>query len=110
MRLSLLSFLYNLVYQRNTFHSRAYNKCRDERDTTRQGDETMSKTYEQFCEEARLSSISNKCYSAVVEIVNYRTGSSRMTTATGRTKLQTHSRGPEFRGINAQFYCGKSCP
>lgn len=67
------------------------------------------KTYEELCREAAQMSLTNKGFSAVVEIINYRTGNGRMTIMSGRQKIVTKSRGPEFVGVNAQFFNGQPC-
>jgi hypothetical protein len=66
------------------------------------------KTYDQFLAEAKAISLVMG-YGAVTEVVNYRTGKSRITTAGGRTLIKTESRGCEFRGVVAQFCNGQPC-
>jgi hypothetical protein len=56
---------------------------------------------------ARESSKTNRCYSAVVEIINYRTGKSRTTVMTGRDRIVNKARGCEFVGVMAQFRDGE---
>jgi hypothetical protein len=63
-------------------------------------------TYEALKERARLASITSG-YGAVVEIINYITGKSLTTVASGRTPIETHSRGCEFRGVGCQWERGK---
>lgn len=66
-----------------------------------------TRTYESYVEEACKRSADLCRYSAVVEIVNYRTGTSRMAVMTGLNKIATSSRGCEFVGVVCQFFCGK---
>jgi hypothetical protein len=69
----------------------------------------MGETYEQLCEKARKASQTTGRYAAVVEVINYRTGTGRMTVAGGKDKIVTKSRGPEFMGVNAQYFNGAPC-
>ena len=70
----------------------------------------MSQTYERLTENAREQSRRLGRYAAVVEIIAYRSGSSRMTVMVGVDPIRTRQRGAEFVGVVCRFCDGQPCP
>lgn len=68
----------------------------------------MEATYEDLVRQAeKLSSECPDRYVAIVEVVTYRTGRSRMAVSVSRTKIRSEQRGCEFIGVVAQMKGGK---
>lgn len=69
---------------------------------------TTQPTYEHLCQQAQRRSEDHR-WAAVVEIITYRTGTSRLTVAcSSRGPIKSHATRFEFRGVMARFHDGQA--